>query len=215
MRANREIPSTPFTWPMARDLGWSRSDLRIAVDTREVRKVMRNVYLRTDIEDTQAVRAAAARLVLSPFTVARDRTAAWLLGVDTFEYQELEILPPLETCVFRGHNRTRRAEVDGGVRDLRPHDVMTVAGVRCTTPLRTALDLACHQSRRRALAALDAFMHHHGLSHFEMQRELTRYFRRRGVVQARQLVPLADPPVDLRRTTGAPTGFVNTGAYST
>jgi hypothetical protein len=59
--------------------------------------------------------------------------------------------------------------------------------------LRTALDLACGQSRRRALAALDAFMRTYGLTHEEMQRELTRYFRRRGVVQARQLVPVANP----------------------
>jgi hypothetical protein len=113
--------------------------------------------------------------------------------VDSFEYRELEIIPPVESCVLRGHNRTRRPEVTGRVRDLAPSDITLVNHVTCTSALRTALDLACSQSRRQALAVLDAFMRHHGLTVQEMRRELVRYFRRRGVVQARELVSLADP----------------------
>lgn len=72
-------------------------------------------------------------------------------------------------------------------------DLCVVEGLTVTSPLRTALDLGCRLSRRDALAALDGFMREHGISRAEMVAELARYFRRRGVVQLRQLVPLADP----------------------
>jgi len=188
-----EIPSTPFTWAMAKEWGWTRQRLKDLLAQRALRRVLRNVYVRADQPDTPDLRARAAQLVLSPHAVACDRTAAWLWGVDTFEYRELEIVPPVESCVLRGHNRTRRPEVNGRVRDLAPSDIVIVDCVASTTALRTALDLACSQSRRQALAILDAFMRHHGLTVAEMRRELVRYFRRRGVVQARELVSLADP----------------------
>jgi hypothetical protein len=188
-----EIPPTPFTWSMAKESGWDRHRLNDLLARRQLRRVLRGVYVRADQPDSPDLRARAAHLVLSPHAVACDRTAAWLWGVDTFEYRELEIIPPLESCVLRGHNRTRRPEVSGSVRDLAPSDIVLFDGVACTSALRTALDLTCSQSRRQALAVLDAFMRHHGLTEQEMRRELVRYFRRRGVVQARELVRLADP----------------------
>ena len=69
---------------------------------------------------------------------------------------------------------------------------MTVHGLRVTTPLRTALDLGCNLRRRDALAALDQFVRVHQLTREEMARGALRYFRRRGVVQLRRLIPLAD-----------------------
>lgn len=62
-----------------------------------------------------------------------------------------------------------------------------------TTPLRTALDLACRLSQRDALAVLDAFMRRFGITHAQLTHESLRYRRRRGVVQLRRLIPLADP----------------------
>jgi hypothetical protein len=55
------------------------------------------------------------------------------------------------------------------------------------------MDLGCRLSRRSALAALDAFMRMHGITRDDMDRLLPRYRRRRGVIQLRQLIPLADP----------------------
>jgi hypothetical protein len=112
--------------------------------------------------------------------------------VDTFDYFELEFLPPLETWSLRGRTRVRRTGCSGGTRDLRTSDFVMIDGVLVTTPLRTALDLACRLRRRAALAALDAFMREHGLTREQLRRELVRYYRRRGVVQARRLVGLAD-----------------------
>ena len=65
-------------------------------------------------------------------------------------------------------------------------------GLRVTSPLRTAADLACLLSRRDALAAVDALMRAHDLTRRDLRRLLLRYYRRRGVVQARQIVALAD-----------------------
>lgn len=186
------LPDHPFTTTQALQLGLSRRRLDELVATSEIRRVLTGVYVRADIEDTVAVRCAAARLVLAPFVVICDRTAAWLWGVDTFEYRELEILPPLEVFALRGFTRPRREGCKGGTRDLAPEDVVDLEGVLVTPPLRTALDLACKLSRRSALAALDGFMRSHGLTTVELKRGLRRYFRRRGVVQARELVPLAD-----------------------
>jgi hypothetical protein len=69
---------------------------------------------------------------------------------------------------------------------------MEINGVRVTTPLRTALDLAAGLGPSNALAVLDGFMRVHGLTHQALERELPRYSGRRGVVQLRRLIPLAD-----------------------
>lgn len=194
MSSPHELPTTPFTTTEAlHDLGLTPDDLAAAVAESALRHPLRGVYLRADLELDTLLRTRAAARVLSPSSVLCDRTAAWLHGIDVLRYAELDVTPPLETCVLPGNRSTERPECDGRTRDLRPEDIMVIDGVRVTTPLRTALDLACRLPRREALAALDGFMRVHGLSHQEMQRLLVRYRRRRGVVQARQLVPLADP----------------------
>ena len=69
---------------------------------------------------------------------------------------------------------------------------MVIAGVQVASPLRTAADLLCLLPRREALAAADALMRAHGFTVADLRRLLVRYYRRRGVVQARSLVPLVD-----------------------
>ena len=127
-----------------------------------------------------------------PWAVVCDRTAAWLHGIDTFTYGELDILPPLEIFALRGRHRLTRDGLSGGERDLSENDVMTIGQIKVTTPLRTALDLGCRLSRRDALATLDAFMRTHGLTRTDLRRELARFRRRRGVVQLRELIEIAD-----------------------
>ena len=68
-----------------------------------------------------------------------------------------------------------------------------MSGIRVTTPVRTAVDLACGLRRREALAALDAMARECGVTVAAMNALLRRYRRRRGVIQARELVQLADP----------------------
>ena len=186
------LPDVPFRWKDAERAGFKRWRFDEMIAEGRIRKVLYGVYQRGDLPDTMHNRARAAALVQRPFEVICDRTAAWLHDVDTYEYRELEILPPLETFVLRERSRTRRRGCAGGERDLAPRDTCMVGRVRATTPLRTALDLGCKLGRRDALAALDGFMRECGVTREEMAVELPRYRRRRGVVQLRQLVPWAD-----------------------
>ncbi|HQR27155.1 MAG TPA: DUF559 domain-containing protein [Nocardioides sp.] len=131
-------------------------------------------------------------MVISRYSVICDRTAAWVLGVDVFAYGELDAVPDIESCVLRDHRATQRQGVFGSTRDLKPGDWLEIDGIRVTTPLRTAMDLGCVLGRRDALAAMDALARRYTFTIAEMQQQLPRYFRRRGVVQLRELVPLVD-----------------------
>ncbi|HET6168234.1 MAG TPA: hypothetical protein VFE07_15495 [Marmoricola sp.] len=88
---------------------------------------------------------------------------------------------------------------------------MIVAGVAVTTPLRTALDLGCNLRRRDALAALDQFMRLHDIDRDALTRASARYFRRRGVVQLRQLIPLADPRAESQRESWTRLEIIDAG----
>jgi very-short-patch-repair endonuclease len=192
------FPDRPFLASELRSLGISRPRLDRAVREREVRRVLRGVYLRTDVADTIETRLQAAKLVLPPGSVICDRFAAWLYGIDLFQFGETAVLPPIETCVLRGKNRSRLAGVRGRTRDLGKDDIVEMDGVFVTTPLRTALDLGCNLWRRDATHVLDRFLRDFG-TRDELARGAIRYFRRRGVVQLRELIPLADGRAESRR----------------
>lgn len=187
------IPDHPFTSEQAGALGLTDHQLRTALHEGKIRRVVRGVYARADLSDTADLRSAAVALVVRPHQVVCDRTAAWLHGVDVFGLTDKAILPPVEVCALRGHAITELAGVDGRTRDLTLEDLMELGGCRVTTPLRTALDLACGLGQHRALGALDQFMRHHAVTQWEMSHLLARFRRRRGVIQARRLIPLADP----------------------
>lgn len=186
------FPHEPFTAADLRSIEIPRGDLRTALADGRVRRVLRGVYVEAHLEDTVSLRVAAARRVIASGSVVRDRTAAWLHGVDALSWAETEVLPPIETCVRRFEAPTRRAGVDGRTRDLLPRDVMDLDGVLVTTPLRTAIDLGCNLKRRSALASMDALSRLHGLERSQFFAELPRFRGRRGVRQVRPLVPLVD-----------------------
>lgn len=163
-----------------------------------LRRPFTGVYVRADVPSSTLLRAQPAALVMSKHSVLCDRTAAWIHGIDVFRYAELDGVPPLETYVLGGHDPTDRKDCHGGTRDLKPEDWQLIGGVRVTTPLRTALDLACKQSRREALAALDAFARDYDVTATRLRQLLVRYFRRRGVIQARELVSLIDARAESR-----------------
>jgi hypothetical protein len=192
-------PDAPFTLADIEALGIGQRALRDAVGEGRVRRVLRGVYVRSDLPDTVDLRAAAAGRALKPHCVVTDRTAAWIHGVDVFVHSEHEVLPAVESCAIRWNARPRRDGVDGRTRDLQARDVMTISGVRVTTPLRTALDLGCNLHRRDGFAALCLLMQRHSLTEETLGREALRFRRRRGVVQLRQLIPWADPRVESAR----------------
>jgi len=185
---------SPFTYRRALSDGVSRGVLAAALREGQVRRVLTDVYVASTVPDTVETRAEATALVLDAHAVLVDRTAAWLWGVDCLSADESTGPPPrLEVFVLRGHKRVIRSQAGGGERDLASRDVCRIGRVQVTTPLRTSLDLGCRLSRYEALATMDAFAREHDVVSRALQQELPRFRRRRGVVQARELVSLVDP----------------------
>ena len=192
-------PPSPFTHADLRERDISLATLRRGQRGGEVRPIVRGVFVVADVPDSIELRAHAVALAIRPHHVVTDRTAAWLHGVDTHVYAEHDGAPPIETCALRWHEPTTVPGVDGRTRDLGPADVMTLHGVRVTTPLRTALDLGCCLRRREAFAAMVMLARAHDFTAFELERELGRYRRRRGVIQLRGLIGLVDPRIESPR----------------
>jgi hypothetical protein len=192
MNLDLELPAGPFTRRQAEQWAIDPKKLAALVRSKRVRRVLRNVYVDAALPDDTRLRVQAAKLVISPHSVVCDRTASWLLGHEAYRFHELDVVPPIESYVLRGHDPTDRPECNGGTRDLRSCDWFEIDGVRATTPIRTAMDLGCKLPRREALAVMDALMRAYGFTLADMLRLLPRYFRRRGVIQLRELVPLVD-----------------------
>lgn len=188
-----QLPAQPFTLRDLEALGLSRNVLRRLIADGAVRRVLRGVFVRSDVSDTLELRAAAVSRVMPAHTVVCDRCAAWLHGIDCFEPDEESATVPLEVVSVADHDRSRRPELYGGKRGLRPEDICVVSGVKVTTPLRTAADLARLRGRRAALAVLDAFARQHDVSPADHVRMIRRLAGHRGVIQYRELAPLADP----------------------
>ncbi len=155
--------------------------------------MLRGVYCPASLCTDLELRARAATLVLPDHVVVSDHSAAWLHGVDTHEPGTLDVPPPLYVVSRRGHEATRRAGIVASQRDLLDEEITEVNGVRATTPLRTAADLACLRGRSAALAVLDAFMRNHEVTHAQYGRMIARFTGRRGVRQFRELAPRATP----------------------
>ncbi|MFN8193183.1 MAG: type IV toxin-antitoxin system AbiEi family antitoxin domain-containing protein [Nocardioidaceae bacterium] len=186
------IPAEPFTIGQLAELGISRGQLRKMLADGSVRRCLRGVYAPGGLPDTPETRARCAALVLPAHSIVSDQSAAWILGVDAFEPEALDVVPSLEVVAIDGHDRTQRGELLGGKRTLQTDEIIEVAGVRVTSPLRTACDIACLRGRSRALAVLDQFCRLHGLTIAQLQATLPRYRGRRGCRQLRDLVGHAD-----------------------
>jgi len=204
------VPDDPFTPADFAALNLKPADLRTAVENDEVRRLLRGVYVAQRVPDSAELRIQALALVVRAGHVACDRTAAWLHGVDVFERRPGGV-PPIEVCVLRGSSPSERPEIRARTRDLATEDVERAGGVLVTTPLRTALDLGCILRRRDALAALDQFRRLYGISDQRLAQSAARYYRRRGVVQLRRLIPLSDPRAESPRETWTRLAIVDAG----
>jgi very-short-patch-repair endonuclease len=192
-------PDHPFTRADLPHLGITEGQLRAGLRARDIQALFRGVFIAGDPPLTIHLRAQALVRVVAPHHVVTDRTAAWVHGVDTYVWSEHDGVPIIEMCALRGHEPTAQARVDSRTRDLRPEDLMVVAGITVTTPLRTGLDLGCCLRRREAYAALNALAARHGLTREDYLGALPRFYRRRGVRQLRVLTQIVDPRVESER----------------
>jgi len=180
----------PFTRPQAAACGVGPKLLRAAGDRELIRELVRGVCAVSQLRDTIELRAAALALVVSDQAVVTDRTAAWLLDVDVLPRRAVHEPVPLDLFGAEG-SRVRRPGVASGVRALRPDEIVELGGVRVTSPTRTALDLGRMLPRHDAIGALDAFLRA-GVPRHELEWGIHRFKGYRGVIQLRELVPLAD-----------------------
>lgn len=188
-----ELPSIPFRSTVDGALGLSPMDLHRLVAAGQLRHPFRGVYCPTELPDTTATRARCAALGLPPHAVICDRSAAWLHGVDCLLPFEIEMRVPALEVVSVQACASRSRGIYAGERALRSDEIMMLDGVRVTTPVRTAIDLASLRGGAQALAVVESFMRSHNLTRFDLQTQLVRHRGRRGVIQARRVVAHASP----------------------
>lgn len=188
------LPITePFTPAMAARAGIGRAVLDRLLREGRLRRLLRGVYVDATVPSSVVLRARALGLVTRSQQVVVGRTAAWLHGVDLrvepFAVPRDQRDPvPVEVL-----GRSRRP---GGRVRFADHDLTTIEGVRCTTPLRTALDLGRHLAPDRAIVALDALLRLGSFPHTALMAELPRFGGQHGVTQLRELAALADARAD-------------------
>lgn len=201
MRHTRDMENLPWTPFLLTDpaLGRDPRSVRRLVTRGTVRRVLRGVGVRGEVEDSLLVRAQAAALVLGPGQVVCDYSAAWLHGVDVGPGRPGRGPDVLDVASVAGRRATRRGDADGCRRTVAPDEVTRVHGVAVTTPLRTAADLACRWGRGDAMAALDAFARLHQVDAEAHRPMVARFAGRRGVTQYRELVARIDPRAESPR----------------
>lgn len=184
--------SGPFTLAEAKAAGLGRDPLMRLTRQGILRRVLKGVYVDAAAPDSLELRALALSLVVPESAVVTDRTAAWLHGVSVLAANDHLRAAPVSLFQEPGHTRVRTRCNVGGERTLLDTDVETVGQIRVTTPLRTALDLGRLTSRDDAIGCLDALLRTGRFCRDELLAELPRFRGFRGVVQLRELAPLAD-----------------------
>ncbi|WP_027861389.1 type IV toxin-antitoxin system AbiEi family antitoxin domain-containing protein [Marmoricola sp. URHB0036] len=165
----------PFTPAMARAVGISSRALSRMLSAGLVRRVLRGVYVASTASPSASLRGSSVGLLLGPRDIVVDRTAAWVHGA-------LQPDPVPVDVLARGSL--------GGRRRLLGRDLVTVGGIRVTSPLRTALDLGRLLPPGAALGVLDALAG--SFSQVELLAELPRFAGQRGIAQLRTLAAQVD-----------------------
>jgi hypothetical protein len=157
---------------------------------------LRGVLVRADAADDLRTRAAALRLVLPEGAAICRGSAAWLHDVDARPWGAHTREPPLECAVPRGRAIVRRPGIRCYVTDLTPDDVTEVSGLPCTTPARTAIDLARWSVPGLGLGALDAMARRGLVEPADLLPMTARWSGDRYMARARRLIGLCDPAAE-------------------
>lgn len=183
----------PFTAKMALDSGVTYRQLRELVHLGLIRRLVKGVYLATEMGDSLDLRVAGLKLVVPKDAVVVDRHAGWLLGAEMMlapgEHLEMQ---PLSVFLPAGRGRLRNDLAASGERTFLDDDIVEVDGLLVTSALRTAWDVGRVRWPERAIAAIDQM---HRLGHYDADEFLAGINRFRGqryVTTLRAVGPLAD-----------------------
>jgi hypothetical protein len=167
---------------------YSRGELRALVHSGRWEGVFAGTYRLTSGEPGPRLRLSAAGLSIGREVLACLHTAAELHGFGVLDDTITHVaVGPDEPCA-------RRAELWPHQLALAAADVVRLrCGALVTTADRTAIDLARTLPRIDVLPVLDAAIAAGACTPDSLAVELERHGGLRGVRQARELVPLADP----------------------
>jgi len=187
------LPSSPFTRAEALDDGLNRGVWRQLVAEHRLREVYPGWFVDAELEDTVQLRIAIMGRVLADHHVLARRSAAWVHGLNLLDYRGFPTTPPIEVVTGDQRLRPRTPLITAyAADDLIASDVVEVDGLRVTSPLRTAVDLARLTRRSDALVSVDAFLHQKLITPEEFEKNLVRWRKRRGIRQAWEIADLCD-----------------------
>jgi hypothetical protein len=152
-----------------------------------------DVYIPTDAEVTAITRAQAAWLWSRRQGVLAGQSAAALHGAKWVDARRpAELLWP---------NRRPPTGIHAWSDERADDEVEVIDGSLVTTPVRTALDLACRYPLGKAVAAIDALARATHLKTADVELLAERYKGRRGIRKARIVLSLVDPGAESPQET--------------
>jgi len=144
------------------------------------RRLYRGVYADAELPDSFAVRVSGARLLVPPEAVFSGRTAAGLHGatdlVDARTPVEVSVPADVRFGPVAGL-RVRQVTVD-------PLEVVEVRRLPCTTPARTAMDIARAEPLLEGVVALDVLLASKVVDHAQLRAAAAVPPARRGARRA-------------------------------
>jgi len=178
-----ELTSGPFTLVEAQSAGltWKQ------VQGTSWRRLGGGLYVWRGLGESPALMLAAIRRRLPPGAAFSGRTAAWVHGLD------LPPCDPVEATVPSPCGTSGRAGVSIRRAPLATGDVVERRGLPVTTPLRTAVDLACNLPTVEAVVAVDMALHRRLLDLEELSAWVDVHPRSKGIARLRRVAELAEP----------------------
>jgi hypothetical protein len=138
----------------------------------EIREVLKGVYVDVRIPESLDLRIEAASLLSPPDAVACGKTAAWIHGIETTALGPEELVSAQWT--------------------REPVETVELGGLRLTSPLATAVELAMRLPRPFALSAVDAFLRTGKTDRWALRAASTAYEGRPGYHQSQDILRYAD-----------------------
>jgi len=181
----------PFLASELATLGLSRHQLRRLLDEHIVRRVLRRVYVSSNVEDSRELRIAALALIMPKDGVLYGCTASWAMGVDTFAPNaRFDLVPQCVVPHGSGRSKTQGVRCVEGY--LCSGDIVELGPLRSTCPTRLTTDLLRTLRRPYALSAADGMAHAGLVTVSEVMSRLDRLKGYPGIIQARELSVLID-----------------------